>query len=62
MLLTHPSAIGEYDRVWPNAGLSLSKCFGPISVLHAQVDDTIQSNDLFFEKTFGGTELEDGVK
>jgi len=30
----------------PGSGLSLSKCFGPISGLHMQVS-TIRSNDFF---------------
>ena len=34
-------------RVGPGSGLSLSKCFGPISGLHTKLFYNIQSNDFF---------------
>jgi len=39
-------------RVGSGSGLSLSKCFWPISGLHTQVCYTIQSNDFFSWRAF----------
>ena len=51
-LLFHGKHLSVVSRVgfWvgPGSGLSLSKCFGPISGLHIKLFHDIQSNDFFF--------------